>query len=151
MNRKIAMDQALECNLEPGSDSELSELSDSESEEEPTLQPPSRIQDDEIEDTNANKNIPSGESENEESMPHLPDENNERNHVFRWKSSKPPSGNYVFKEKSFTVPDMDYYETPLMYFKMLWNDELKEQIPEQANIYSFQKLGKTIQVTQGGI
>ena len=102
MNRKIRIDQALDYILEPGSDSELSELSDSESEEEPTLQPP-RIQDDEIEDTNANTNDPSGESENEESMSHLPDETNERNHVFRWRSSKPSSGDYLFKGKSLTV------------------------------------------------
>ena len=98
MNRKIDIDQALEYILEPGSDSELSELSNSESEEEPTLQPPSRIQDDEIEDTNANTNDPSGESLNEESMSHLPDQTNERNRVFRWRS-KPSSGDYVFKGK----------------------------------------------------
>ena len=59
MNRKIGTDQALEYILESGSDSELLELSDSESEEEPTLQPTSRIQDDEIEDANANINDPS--------------------------------------------------------------------------------------------
>ena len=56
MNRKIGTDQALEYILEPGSDSELLELSDSKSEEEPTLQSTSRIQDDEIEDANANIN-----------------------------------------------------------------------------------------------
>ena len=130
MNRKIGTDQALEYILESGSDSELLELSDSESEEEPTLQPTSRIQDDEIEDANANINDPSWESENEESMSHLPDETNERNRVFRWRSSKPTSRDYVFKGKSFTVPDMDYDETPLMYFKMFWNDELTELIAE---------------------
>ena len=65
-------------------------------------------------------------------MSHIPDETNERNHVFRWRSSKPPSGNYIFKEKSFTVPDIDYYETPLMYFKMFWNDELTELIDKQT-------------------
>ena len=147
MNRKIRIDQALDYILEPGSDSELSELSDSESEEEPTLQPP-RIQDDEIEDTNANTNDPSGESENEESMSHLPDETNERNHVFRWRSSKPSSGDYLFKGKSLTVPYRDYDETSLTYFKMFWNDELSELIAEKTNIYSSQKLGKTIQVTK---
>ena len=49
MNRKIGIDQALEYILQPGSDLERSKLSDSESDEEPTVQPPSRIQDDEIE------------------------------------------------------------------------------------------------------
>ena len=98
MNTRIGIDQALEYILETGSDSELSELSNSETEEEPTLEPPSRIQDDEIEDTNANTNDPSGESLNEESMSHLPDQTNERNHVFRWRS-KPSSGDYVFKGK----------------------------------------------------
>ena len=83
-------------------------------------------------------------------MSHLPDETNERNRVFRWRSSKPTSGDYVFKGKSFTVPDMDYDETPLMYFKMFWNDELIELIAKQTNIFSFQKLGKTIQVTKEG-
>ena len=105
-------------------------MSHSESEEEPTLQPTSRIQDDEIEDANTNINDPSWESENEESMSHLPDETNERNRVFRWRSSKLTSGDYLFKGKSFTVPDMDYDETPLMYFKMFWNDELTELIAE---------------------
>ena len=81
-------------------------------------------------------------------MSHLPDETTERNHVFRRRSSKSPTGNYVFKEKSFTVPDMDYDETPLMYFKMFLNEKLIELISEQTNIYSCQKLGKTIQVTK---
>ena len=49
MNRKIGIDQALEYILQPGSDLERSKLSDSESDEEPTVQPRSRIQDDEIE------------------------------------------------------------------------------------------------------
>ena len=84
-------------------------------------------------------------------MSHLSDETKERNHVFRWRSSKLPSGDYIFKEKSFTVPDMDYVKTQLIYFKMFWNDELTELIAEQRNICSFQKLGKTIQVTKEDI
>ena len=72
-------------------------------------------------------------------MSHLPDETNERNHVFRWRSSKTPSGGCTFKGKSFSVPDIDYDETPLMYFKMFWTDELTELIAEQTNNYSFQK------------
>ena len=43
---------------------------------------------------------------------------------------------------------MNCDETPLIYFKIFWNDKLTEQIEEQTNIYSFQKLGKTIQVTK---
>ena len=35
-----------------------------------------------------------------------------------------------------------------MYFKIFWNDKLIELIAEQTNIYSCQKLGKTIQVTK---
>ena len=84
-------------------------------------------------------------------MSHLSDETKERNHVFRWRSSKLLSGDYIFKEKSFTVPDMDYVKTQLIYFKMFWNDELTELIAEQRNICSFQKLGKTIQVTKEDI
>ena len=77
MNRKRDIDQALEYILKP--------VSDSESEEKPTLQP---TQGDEIKDTNANINESSGDSENEETIPHLPDKTNESNHVFRLKSSK---------------------------------------------------------------
>ena len=90
MNRKIGIDQALEYILEPGSNSELSRLSNSESEGKSILQPPSRIQGNEIEGTNSNTNKYSGDSENDESIPHLPDKTNERNHVFRWRSSKTP-------------------------------------------------------------
>ena len=39
MNRKIGIDQALEYILQPGSDLERSKLSDSESDEEPTVKP----------------------------------------------------------------------------------------------------------------
>ena len=35
-----------------------------------------------------------------------------------------------------------------MYFKIFWNDELTGLTAEQTNIYSFQKLRKTIQVTK---
>ena len=87
--------------------------------DEPTLQPPSRIQDDEIESTNANTNDPSRESENKESMSHLSDKTKEKNHVFRWRSSKLPSGDYIFKEKGFTVPDMDYVETINLFQNVL--------------------------------
>ena len=43
---------------------------------------------------------------------------------------------------------MDYDKRPLMYFKMFWKDEITEVIAEQTNIYSFQKLGKTFQVSK---
>ena len=69
----------------------------SESEEEPTRQ---LKQGDEIEYTYANTTKSSGDSENEESIPRLPDKTNERNHGFWWRSSKPRSGDYVFTEKS---------------------------------------------------
>ena len=59
ISRKICLDQALEYILEPGSDSELSGLSDCENEEETTLQLPSRKQGDQIEDTNSNANASS--------------------------------------------------------------------------------------------
>ena len=61
---------------------------------------------------------------------------------------KPPCGYYVFKEKRFTLSDMDYDETQLIHFEMFSNDELTELISEQRNIYSSQKLGKTIKVTK---
>ena len=51
----------------------------SESEEEPTRQ---LKQGDEIEYTYANTTKSSGDSENEESIPRLPDKTNERNHGF---------------------------------------------------------------------
>ena len=56
----------------------------------------------------------------------------------------------TYSKGKFYCPDMDYDETPLMYFKMLWNDKLIELIAKQTNIFSFQKLGKTIQVTKEG-
>ena len=93
--------------------------------------------------TYSNTNESSGYFENEESITHLPDKTNERNYDFRWRSSKPPSGDYVYKEKSFTFPDLDYDET-----LCIWSDELTELIAKQTNICSFQKRGKTIQVTK---
>lgn len=71
--------QALEYILKPGSDSKLSKLLGSESEEEPTRQ---LKQGEEIEYTYANTTKSSGDSENEESIPRLPDKTNERNHGF---------------------------------------------------------------------
>ena len=90
-------------------------------------------QGDEIEDTNANIKESSKDLENEESITYLSDKNNNRNHVFQWRSSKPASGDYVFKGKNFTLPDTGYDETPSIYFKMFWNDELTEPIAEQTN------------------
>ena len=31
----------------------------------------------------------------------------------------------TYSKGKFYCPDMDYDETPLMYFKMFWNDELR--------------------------
>ena len=78
--------QALEYILKPDSDSKLSKLLGSESEEEPTRQ---LKQGHEIEYTYANTTKSSGDSENEESIPRLPDKTNERNHGFWWRLSKP--------------------------------------------------------------
>ena len=36
----------------------------------------------------------------------------------------------TYSKGKFYCPDMDYDETPLMYFKMFWNDELTELIAE---------------------
>lgn len=88
--------------------------------------------------TYSNTNESSGYLENEESITHLPDKTNERNYDFRWRSSKPPSGDYVFKGKSFTLLGLDYDET-----LCIWSDELAELIAKQINIYSLQKVGKT--------
>ena len=79
MNTKTDFDQALEYILETGSGSELSELSDSQSEEEPILQPLFRIKGDKTEDTNANTNESSGDLENEENISNFLDKSNERN------------------------------------------------------------------------
>lgn len=83
--------QALEYILKPGSDSKLSKLLGSESEanlskllgSESEAEPTRQLkQGHEIEYTYANTTKSSGDSENEESIPRLPDKTNEQNHGF---------------------------------------------------------------------
>ena len=115
--------------------------------DEPTLQPPSKIQDDEIESTNANTNDPSRESENKESYL-----------IYLMKPKKETmflDGDQVnsLQEITYSKKKLLLYQIwimlkQLIYFKMFWNDELTELIAEQRNICSFQKLGKIIQVTK---
>lgn len=84
-----------------------------------------------------------------EERKHLTDARHDTNHAFWLRSSKPSIDNHVFKGKSYTFPDMDYwYETPLMYFKKVWNDEFTQLITEQTSIYSSQSFGKKIHVTR---
>lgn len=118
--------------LEPGSDSEVSDLEDS---------------DDDFDELNMNEvEAPIIEVSNLESSDDDGSEDEETT-VLKWKKKEPVIPNVSFTGKDFTLPQDVDKMTPLSYFKTFWDDSITKNLVEQTNLYSVQMHGKNITTT----
>lgn len=168
-NKRYNTEKALQIILEPDSDSELSDLSESENEDSVQLSVPPRIREDfeneQLEDIDNEEILQSTDEIDNQPIPESSSEECEANDdddkidtsrfekaVPRWRSNAPPITDHSFDGDEFSLPpdDVDTW-TPLRYFQNFWNDDLNVLLAEQTNLYSVQKKGTSINTTSGEI
>lgn len=146
--------------LDPGSDSELSDLESGED-------------DDELErtyiDRDVQKNRNSSDSEDEggthedkEDSDSKSDDDcnnktsknarkttsNKEKRIYRWRNREPPVVNDTFSGQAFSLPPQNFLElTPMWYFQQFWDEDMMENLVEQTNLYSVQKTGTSVETT----
>ncbi|XP_065055887.1 piggyBac transposable element-derived protein 2-like isoform X2 [Rhopilema esculentum] len=86
----------------------------------------------------------SDEEEHDESN----EETSRKKHVYRWRKMDVPQMNDEFKG-NFSEPPENW--TPYDYFKKMFTDKTVKLIVEQTNLYSVQKTGSSINVTEDEI
>ena len=66
-------------------------------------------------------------------------------HKWCWREKKPPAGNTEFCGNQFGNPPINFYEMcPIDFFKLFWTDNVTQNLVEQTNLYSVQEQGKNI-------
>ena len=131
--------QALEIILEPGEDSELTDLEDSDTEDDVKI-PDNAL---EMEDNDDITDFENNDQQTVDVEPNREDdfESAKGSHVSMEKVLQ-PQGYLSFKGALFSIPENE--KTLLQYFQIFWNHSLKNYIADQTNLYSIQKLGKSI-------
>ena len=150
---RYSVQEAFQLIIEPGEDSELSELDKSDDENV------------EIPDEILEEVIP-GDDGNDQDQVEVPEENQggkkakstrrksekKEEHIFKWCKKEPPKIGTTFTGGRFSQPPDDVDDmTPLRYFKLFWGDDLTSLLSEQTNLYSVQKSGKSINTTKDEI
>ena len=171
--RSSNLEEALQKILEPGTDSEIEELKESDTEDDTsnnTVTTLPKIGDDLEQPDPSDLLATENYVENEKTVGQVDGENiiddaeRECNndsidlskylkHVPRWHGKMtPPACDIHFLGDEFSLPPDDLNTwTSLNYFKLFWKYELHELLPEQTNLYSFQKKPKSINSSPGKI
>ena len=136
-------EEAVQYILEPGSDSELSELSSDDEcpdEEVSILHEPEALDEETVNGTGDEKSYANGAEDS-------PDAET----VFKWRKKEPAAVDITFSGTELTCPDNVNELNPFMYFKMFWDDGITQNIVEQTNLYSVQQTGSSILTTKDEI
>ena len=118
--QRYNLEEAVQFIVEPGEESELSELEESNIED-------VEIQETILEDLCTKNDKPNKENDNEE-------QETNQEHVFKWRSKKWVETDITFTGSHFILPlDIDDADslTPSQYFKMFWGDDLMSLLVEQ--------------------
>ena len=74
--------------------------------------------------------------------------NNKQRRTYRWRNREPPVVNDTFSGQAFSLPPESFHElTPMWYFKQFWDEDMMNNLVEQTNLYSVQKTGTTVETT----
>ena len=136
-------EEAVQYILEPGSDSELSELSSDDEcpdEEVSILHEPEALEEETVNGTGDEKSYANGAEDS-------PDAET----VFKWRKKEPAAVDITFSGTELTCPDNVNELNPFMYFKMFWEDGITQNIVEQTNLHSVQQTGSSILTTKDEI
>lgn len=152
--KQITVEDVIEFVMEPGSDSEMSELMDSDDDEE--YIPDERIANNDVELVSDEENeteadeVPDNQQREETSDADpetvmKKDSDKKKPRAYRWRKKEPVVFDTSFKGSNFSPPpDNADKLTPLNYFKMFWNDEINAHLSHHTNLYSTQETGKSI-------
>ena len=167
MKIRYDVEEALCFVLNPGSDSELSELESGDNDgddiekrfinrviEELSEQGTYKLESTDILDTETKDESVLGENEGSQNESELDTEkttnaqkkiHKKLNHVYRWRSREPPIVNSAFCGKPFSPPPENFDElTPLRFFQQFWDEDITHNLVEQTNLYSVQKTGTSV-------
>ena len=152
---RFSLDEALTFVLEPGSDSELSDLADSDDEVLPEVEEMVTEQDEGIEQELDYQVDTEVEVDKQEQNGEYRDTEEERGskkrgaRVYRWRKKEPIMYDTAFKGNEFNpLPDSAATMTPLQYFKEFWDDNVSQHLAHHTNLYSVQESGKAIETNQ---
>ena len=129
--RLFNTDEAVQFVLNPGSDSDLSDLSDNEDQDITMKNIPAQIRDEQEESNDGEKLAENSFIDESENNDEDKDKDDENENVVNaktyekfepmWHRNKPPTPAYTFKGENFSLqPDDTYTWTPLSYFKTFW-------------------------------
>ena len=163
-SKQFTLDEVMSYVLEPGSESEMSELEDSE-DEDYVPQVAGRLEEDvelhveREENTEASDDNEGGKAENDNNdVEHIANTNggdadheindkkssNEKR-VYRWRKKEPIVFDISLKGKELSPPPEIAAEiTPLQYFKLFRDDNILEHIANHTNLYNVQQSGKSL-------
>ena len=163
-SKQFTLDEVMSYVLEPGSESEMSELEDSE-DEDYVPEVAGRLEEDvelhveREENTEASDDNEGGKAENDNNdVEHIANTNggdadheindkkssNEKR-VYRWRKKEPIVFDTSLKGKELSPPPEIAAEiTPLQYFKLFRDDNILEHIANHTNLYNVQQSGKSL-------
>ncbi|XP_065672087.1 piggyBac transposable element-derived protein 3-like [Hydra vulgaris] len=157
------LNEAIQHILEPGSESELSDLElSSDEEDDNNLFLVTHINDEisicEEEQCMTADILLEDEINIEFTTPDKPNTNEKTSsstlpkpitHNYKWCNKRPPIRDTTFSGCEFSLPpnNVDTF-TPLIYFQMFWKDTLFTLLAEQTNLYSVQISSKSVNVTE---
>ena len=154
IRRTYNVAEALQIILEGASDSEMSDLE--ESDDDGTINIIDKVPERNISDEEDNGEDISFSINKEDVDVFTQDsaEATDKNcdHIYRWRTTEPPVINTDFLGNSFSLPPENTDElTPMDYFQLFWKSSLNNLICDQTNLYSVQKTGKSICTTSDEI
>ena len=149
--------------LNPGSDSELSELGSEDNADddiekrfinrgiEELSERSTDILDTETKDETVLGEVEDEGSQNESELDTEKTTNAQKkihkklDHVYCWRSREPPVVNSAFCEKPFSPPTENFVElTPLWFVQQFWDEDITHNLVEQTTLYSVQKTGISV-------
>ena len=178
MSRKrfYTTEEALQLIFEPGSDSEMEELEESDVEDpnmstvalQPRIGDDSQPEPDFVIEMSQNEKSQNADGDGDGHVEEMGAEGSSNDdapecanddidiskyikHILRWRAKLPPTDHPVFLGDEFSLPpdDVDTW-TPLTYFKLFWKEELNILLSEQT-LYSVQDKSKSVNTTPGEI
>lgn len=173
---RYTTEEVLQLVIEPGVDSELSDLEGSDDDEDERLPdkvlpneilpgeilpdetlPDDILEEEELGEDDGDEQVLEEDRQNKATEPAKKSKKKSKKvkqpeQIFKWKKKRPPAIDIEFTGDGFNLPPDDAEVlTPLQYFKMFWGDELTSLLAEQTNLYSVQKSGTSIGTTSNEI
>ena len=170
---RYGVEEAMHFVLNPGSDSELSELESGDEnddlnaerrsinssvvnesiqsafEQSPSHGSDSEEQGEVVADREDEASESGDKSEQEATQTAQKNTQKKQKRLYRWHSREPPVVDDAFYGNGFSPPPENFEElTPLWYFEQFWDENITKTLVNQTNLYSVQKTGTSVGTTK---